>query len=147
MPSTRAELIIRRLTAGDDALVIAAADLFDDPPKPPWVESFLTQPTHHLLMAYRDDRPVGFVTGVEVTHPDKGTEMFLYELSVAPEHRRQGIAKALLAELTAIARARDCYDMWVLTDADNVAALAAYHSSGAADDGEHVMLTWNFAPR
>ena len=35
--------------------------------------------------------PVGMVTGVETTHPDKGTEMFLYELSVdvGPHRRRQ----------------------------------------------------------
>jgi hypothetical protein len=29
-----------------------------------------------LLVAYLDDAPVGMTTGVEMTHPDKGTEMF-----------------------------------------------------------------------
>jgi hypothetical protein len=33
-------------------------------------------------VAYDGERPVGMVTGVETTHPDKGTEMFLYELAV-----------------------------------------------------------------
>jgi ribosomal protein S18 acetylase RimI-like enzyme len=37
--------------------------------------------------------------GVEMTHPDKGTEMFLYELSVAESHRNRGIGSALLAAL------------------------------------------------
>lgn len=140
------ELTVRRLGSGDDADVMDAADLFDQPPQQPWVAKFLRDPTHHLLVACRAGRPVGFVTGVETTHPDKGTEMFLYELAVAADERRQGVAKALLAELIAIARSRGCYDMWVLTDADNAAALAAYRSAGATAESEHVMLTWDWSP-
>jgi hypothetical protein len=41
-----------------------------------------------------DDVDVGFVTGVEMTHPDKGTEMFLYELSVARLLRHVGRHRA-----------------------------------------------------
>ncbi len=80
-----------------------------------------------------------------MTHPDKGTEMFIYELAVAPDERRRGVAKALLGELTDIARERHCYGMWVLTDPDNVAALAAYRSAGASEESEHVMLTWDWS--
>lgn len=122
-----------------------AADLFDQPPQQAWVGSFLRDPTHHLLIACRDGRPVGFVTGVETTHPDKGTEMFVYELAVARDERRRGVAKALLSELTAIAREHHCYGMWVLTDSDNTAALAAYWSAGATAESEHVMLTWDWS--
>ena len=138
------DLTIRSLGSGDDADVMDAADLFDQPPQQPWVGSFLRDPSHHLLIACRAGTPVGFVTGVEMTHPDKGTEMFVYELAVAPDERRRGVAKALLAELAAIARRRHCYDMWVLTDADNTAALAAYRSAGATEQSAHVMLTWNW---
>ena len=138
------DLTIRRLGSGDDADVMDAADLFDQPPHQPWVGVFLRDPAHHLLLACRAGRPVGFVTGVEMVHPDKGREMFLYELAVAAEERRRGVAKALLHELAAIARQRHCYDMWVLTDADNAAALAAYRSSGATEESAHVMLTWEW---
>ncbi|HSP65450.1 MAG TPA: GNAT family N-acetyltransferase [Candidatus Deferrimicrobium sp.] len=139
------ELEVRRLGSGDDADVMDAADLFDQPPRQPWVGSFLRDPTHHLLIASRAGRPVGFVTGVETTHPDKGTEMFVYELAVAPDERRKGVANALLAGLTAIARSRLCYGMWVLTDSDNVAALAAYRSAGATAESDQVMLTWDWS--
>jgi ribosomal protein S18 acetylase RimI-like enzyme len=141
------ELTVRRLGSGDDADVMDAADLFDQPPKQPWVGAFLRDPTHHLLIACRAGRPVGFVTGVEMTHPDKGTEMFVYELAVAPDDRRTGVARALLHELSAVARSRHCYDMWVLTDADNTAALAAYRAAGASEESEHVMLTWDWSER
>ncbi len=138
-------ITVRRLGSGDDADVMDAADLFDQPPQQPWVASFLRNPTHHLLVACRAGMPVGFITGVEMTHPDKGTEMFVYELGVAPDERRKGVAKALLAELQVIARDRHCYDMWVLTDDDNIAARRAYRSSGANEESEHVMLGWDWS--
>lgn len=138
------DLTVRRIGRGDDSLAMEAAPLFDHPPQPSWVASFLIQPTHHLLIAYRGGRAVGFVTGVEMIHPDKGTEMFVYELGVAPDQRQRGVAKALLNELTSVARQRRCYGMWVLTDEDNVAAVSAYRSSGAHDDGEPLMLTWDW---
>ena len=45
------------------------------------------------------DRPVGMISGVETTHPDKGTEMFLYELGVDEDARRRGVATALVNAL------------------------------------------------
>ena len=88
--------------------------------------------------------PVGFVSGVETAHPDKGTEMFLYELSVAEPDRNQGIGRALVGELAALARARGCYGMWVGTEPDNAAALAAYRAAGASEPEAFVSLEWRF---
>jgi hypothetical protein len=34
--------------------------------------------------------------------------------------------------------------MWVLTDDDNVAALATYRGAGAGKDSPNVMLEWDF---
>jgi hypothetical protein len=69
---------IRALGVGDGAAVAAAGHLFDGPPDTAATARFLAEPGHHLLIAYdSDERPVGFVSGVETTHPDKGTEMFL----------------------------------------------------------------------
>lgn len=67
---------------------------------------------HHLLFAYDDDgHVIGMISGVETTHPDKGTEMFLYELGVSPPVRRRGVATALVRALGAVAQARGCYAM------------------------------------
>jgi [ribosomal protein S18]-alanine N-acetyltransferase len=91
-----------------------------------------------------DDRPVGFVSGVEMTHPDKGTEMFLYELNVRPDHRNRGVGRALVRALADVARTNGCYGMWVLTDSGNAAALAAYRAAGAGPAERSVMLEWRF---
>ena len=79
---------------------------FDDPPKPDAKALFLASKGHHLLIVSIDGTPAGFVTGVEMTHPDKGAEMFVYELGVGEEFQRRGIAGALLAELKAVALER-----------------------------------------
>ena len=133
---------IERILSGD--AVLAAAELFDAPPIAAATERFLAQPGHHLLFAYDDDgRAVGMISGVEMTHPDKGTEMFIYELGVAPAARLQGIGARLVAELAVIARRNGCYGMWVGTEVDNMAALATYRRAGAAEEAPFTLLSWD----
>jgi ribosomal protein S18 acetylase RimI-like enzyme len=135
---------IRRLGVGEDAAVVAAGHLLDHRVDAEATARFLADPNDHLLIAYDDaGRPVGFVTGVETTHPDKGTEMFLYELGVDESARRQGIGRALVEALAALARERGCYGMFVLTNDDNVAAMASYRSAGGSTSSPQVMLEWD----
>jgi len=139
------DLEIRRLEPGDEQAVLDAPSLFDDPPEPEATRRFLAEPTHHLLFAFGPGgRPVGFVSGVETTHPDKGTEMFLYELGVDESARRQGVGRTLVEALAAFAEERGCYGMWVLTDDDNVAARTTYERAGAQGSSSHLMLDWSF---
>jgi ribosomal protein S18 acetylase RimI-like enzyme len=135
---------ITHLVPGDDDRLADAGHLFDAPPRPDAIHRFLADPNHHLFLATIDGTAVGFVSGVELTHPDKGTEMFLYELAVDEGHRRSGIGTALVEALRELAHERGCYDMWVLTDEDNDAALGTYRKSGSAESSTHVMLTWPF---
>ena len=67
-------------------------------------EVLLGTDTHHLAIAYVDDAPAGFVSGVEITHPDKATEMFLYELGVDDAFHGRGIGHALVEALRDLAR-------------------------------------------
>lgn len=134
---------IRHLVAGDEDLVLAAAVLFDATPRRDWTERFLAREGHHLLIAYLGDAPVGFVSGVETLHPDKGCEMFVYELGVDEPYRRRGIAKELVRELLHVARERGCYGMWVPLDRDNEAAFATYRSVGATQPDDATILAWS----
>jgi ribosomal protein S18 acetylase RimI-like enzyme len=136
---------IVRLSPGEEHVVLAGADLFDEPPTEGWTARFLSSGGHHLLVALNhEEDPIGFVSGVETTHPDKGTEMFLYELSVHPEHRNQGVGRALVRALADLARGRGCYGMWVGTEPDNAAALATYRAAGADPPEPSVTLSWAF---
>ena len=135
------------MTAADGERVCAASQLFDTDARADWVEGFLDQSNHHLCIAYEGSEPAGFVSGVEMTHPDKGTEMFLYELGVDDAFRGRGVGKALVAALADLARERACYGMWVLTEADNAAAIATYESAGAGEASSQQMLEWRFDAR
>ena len=84
------------------------------------------------------------ISGVETTHPDKGTEMFVYELEVSPEARLRGVGTALVRALAEVARERGCYGMWVGTEPDNAAALATYRRAGATEEAPFVLLNWDF---
>ena len=133
---------IERVT--DAAGVEAAGPLLDRPPAADATRRFLADPGHHLLVAYEADVPAGFVTGVALTHPDQGTEMFLYELGVAEGLRSRGIGRSLVAALAQLARDRGCYGMWVLTDPGNAAAQTAYSAAGGVREADQVFITWTF---
>ena len=137
---------VRVIRVADAAEVHRGKDLFDAAPSDEATLTFLTSSGHHLLFAYdRRGTPVGMVTGVEMTHPDKGTEMFLYELGVADSARRSGVGTALVRALAELARERGCYGMWVLTDTDNEAALATYRRGGAGEEAGSVTLFWDLS--
>ena len=138
------DIEVRRLGPGDEDAVHAAGTLFDAAPQLDATQRFLAEPANHLLVAYDDGVPVGFVSGVELTHPDKGTEMFLYELAVDESHRRRGHGRALIEALVSLARERGCVGMFVFVDDDNEAGRAAYRSAGGADASRPWMVDWTF---
>src|SRR5213592_3759274 len=113
---------LRWMNEHDVDAVVAASALFDEPATREWATRFLADPNHYVCIAYEENEPAGFVSGVEMTHPDKGTEMFLYELGVAERARGRGVGRALVGALADLARKRGCYGMWTATETDNVAA-------------------------
>ncbi len=138
---------IRALGPGDEHAVLAVGFLFDSEPDAEATQRFIDHPGHHLLVAYDDhDRPIGFVSGVELTHPDKGTEMFLYELGVDTSVRRRGVGRALVEALRALARRRRCYGMYTLADDHNKPAQATYVSAGGRATSRPVMIDWKLGP-
>jgi ribosomal protein S18 acetylase RimI-like enzyme len=138
---------LRWMSQGDTDDVVAASRLFDRDVQRDWAQRFLEDPSHHLCIAYENGEPAGFVSGVEITHPDKGTEMFLYELGVDEGFQRRGIGGALTKALVDLAKSRGCHGMWTLTEGDNEAALRTYMSAGVADKEDSVLLEWRLDPK
>jgi ribosomal protein S18 acetylase RimI-like enzyme len=132
-------------TAGAEERVKAAEQVFDDPVDLDATRRFLADDANHLLIAYVDGEPAGFVSGTEITHPDQARpELFLNELGVEEAFRGSGIARALVARLWEIARARGCSGMWVLTDESNVAAQKVYAGAGGVRAGDpQLMFEWD----
>ncbi|MDP1795591.1 MAG: GNAT family N-acetyltransferase [Acidimicrobiales bacterium] len=134
---------IRWMSGSDSDAVVAASHLFDDPVQPELAADFVNRSGHHIAIAYVDDEPAGFVSGVEIAHPDKAVEMLLYELGVDDAFHGRGIGKALVAALRDRAAELGCRGMWVLTDHDNEAAVRTYQSAGGSDLQPQVLIEWD----
>jgi ribosomal protein S18 acetylase RimI-like enzyme len=131
-PSVR----VHRAVLGDEVEVARFEDAFDNRVLPDETRRFLEDERHHLLLGYVDDRPAGFLSAVEVFHPDKRGELFLNEVAVIEGARRRGVARALVDQLKQIGHERGCASMWVLTDEDNAAAMQLYRSTGGDWNGD-----------
>lgn len=122
---------IKRLDVGDAAVLARVAeDVFDEPINPERVAAYLAEPGHIMLVALADNEVVAQVAAVIHRHPDKPTELYLDEVGVAPDFRRQGLAKQMLGEMLAIGKAAGCAEAWVGTEIDNELARKLYESRG-----------------
>lgn len=134
-PKTIADVEFRVLEYGEAPLLQRVADgLFDHPVDHPGAEEFLADPHLHIAVAIRDDRIVGFASGVDYIHPDKPRELWINEVAVARESRNNGIGRGVVEAILSKARQLGCRDAWVLTDADNAAATALYESAGGQEE-------------
>lgn len=140
------EVRVERARQGDEGEVTRFEEAFDNKLLSEETRRFLDDERHYLLLGYVLDRPAGFVSAVEVIHPDKRSELFLNEIGVTEGFRRRGLARALIDELKQVGRERGCASMWVLTDEDNAAAMALYRSAGGLWDGDpQVMFEYDLA--
>ena len=80
---------------------------------------------------------------IAVLYPFYLSRLFVYEVGVAPEARRRGVASELLRELERIARARGIRNGFVLTNEANEAAMELYRSLGGVRPNADDVL-WDF---
>lgn len=94
---------------------------------------FSNRPAAEVLIGELDGSPVGFALFYHNYSTFIGKKgIYLEDLFVQPEHRGHGVGKALLENLAALARDRDCARMeWSVLDW-NAPSIAFYSSLGAA---------------
>jgi aminoglycoside 3-N-acetyltransferase I len=87
--------------------------------------------TNALFLAEVDGVGVGFATANRLQRFDaRQAEVLLYEIAVRDEYQRQGIGRALVAEVLDWAREVGADEVWVLADSDNTRACAFYTATG-----------------
>jgi GNAT superfamily N-acetyltransferase len=119
--------------------LLLAADVFDGPARPGWLDAFLDDPRHHLFVATDGGACVGFLSAVDLLHPDKPPSMWINELGGNETHRRRGLATRLVAALVAQARASGCRDVWVVS-APTEEARGFYASLGWSRTGSDLAM-------
>ena len=121
---------IRVLAPGDEALLVRAVELADEGPlSGERAAAHLADPDLVAVVAVDRGEPVAFVYGYVLRRFEK-TSFFIYSVDVVESHRRRGVAKAMLAKLTAMGRAGRWDEMFVFTNASNAPAMALYSSAG-----------------
>jgi aminoglycoside 3-N-acetyltransferase I len=147
------EIAVRRLGPGDtETLALLARDAPDfdladrSNPEPPLApadaEAYLASPAVLHWAAEREGHVVGELLCHLLPMPSgAGRELLLYAIGVREAYRRQGVGRALIAEMRAWADRARLSDVWVL--ADNPEAEAFYAACGfrrGEDDEQGVLM-------
>jgi aminoglycoside 3-N-acetyltransferase I len=97
---------------------------------------------HFIVVVARSGPPgrevVGGLAAYELQKFERDRrEIYIYDLAVAKEHRRKGVATGLIAALTRVATERGAYVIYVQADRDDAPAIALYQGLGTREDVHH----------
>ena len=139
--------MIRRLNKNDLPLAKALIELWlkddevENPKLPPdkYLEKLLHKDDFYIFVAMEGDQVVGGLTAYEIPmFYREENEMFLFEIGVSREYRKQGIATALIKALKTTCLEKGIKIIFLGTSVDNEAALALYKATG----GEIEIIPW-----
>jgi GNAT superfamily N-acetyltransferase len=134
--------VIRRAVAADAVPLAALLRALNDEP---WLNPQLITPEGIARDLIEDPRAIVFVAehegrpaGIATAHPayDTGQSrwgLFLNDLYVAPEARRHGLGRALVAAVAAEARRTGCDFVWWNADAEDSLAFLFHRTLGAEE--------------
>lgn len=142
-------IAINRLGADDVAelheLLSLFADAFDEldtdnarRPTETYLQELLSGETCIVLTARRNERVIGGLVAYELPKPEQErSEIYIYDLAVAEDCRRDGVATALIDKLKVIAKARRAWVIFVQADHGDDAAISLYTKLGVREDVLH----------
>ncbi len=140
---------IHALRAGNESLMRGLLAVFGkafaDPqtycgqqPDSSYLTRLLAGDSFIAVAALKDGRVVGGLAAYELKKFEQPrSEIYIYDLAVAEECRRQGIATALIGELQRIAAERGAWVIYVQADHGDDPAIALYTKLGVREDVMH----------
>ncbi|MGB5214318.1 MAG: AAC(3)-I family aminoglycoside N-acetyltransferase [Anderseniella sp.] len=140
---------IRRLVSGDVDLVrdmlAVFGQAFEDvhtytqaQPDQQYLDKLLGSETVVVLIALQGADVVGGLVAYELEKLEqRRSEMYIYDLAVAEQHRRRGVATGLIAQVKTIAAERGAYVIFVPADLQDDPAIQLYTKLGIREDVLH----------
>ena len=149
---------IQQLFANDlalmEGLLTVFGEAFDEAdtysasrPSAAYLNRLLSSDYFIAIAALKNGSVVGGLTAYELQKfEQERSEIYIYDLAVAAEHRREGIATALILELKKIAVARAAYVIFVQADIGDDPAIALYTKLGVREDVLHFDIAVDDTP-
>ena len=107
-------------------------------PSRSYLERLLGSDTFIAIAALKDGAVVGGLAAYELRKfEQERSEIYIYDLAVTLDHRRQGIATALIEKLRAVAATRGAWVVFVQADHGDDPAIALYTKLGTREDVMH----------
>jgi len=142
---------VYKLQPGDDELFASMNTLFGEVfndaesftrhrPSKPYVGRLLNNPNFIALVAFEGQTLVGALAAYElVKFEQERSEIYIYDLAVHAQHRRQGVATSLIATLQTMAHERGAWVIFVQADTaeEDKPAIALYTKLGVREEVLH----------
>jgi ribosomal protein S18 acetylase RimI-like enzyme len=120
-------------SAFDDRKSYLSAQPDDD-----YLRRLLSSDTFIAVATFDGMTPVGGIAAYVLPKFEQArSEIYIYDLAVHEQHRRQGVATALITELKRLAIERGAYVIYVQADNGDDAAIALYTKLGTREDVMH----------
>ncbi len=98
-----------------------------NPPKDSYLSEVLADKNYIALVTTLDNEVVGGLVAHVLPKIDQAhSELYLYDLAVASEHRRKGVATQLIESLKEVGRGVGAYVIFVQADNVDLGAVALY---------------------
>ncbi|HEY0630396.1 MAG TPA: GNAT family N-acetyltransferase [Sphingomicrobium sp.] len=108
------------------------------PPSRDHMRKLLADPKFIPLVARIGDEMVGAIAAYElVKFEAERSEIYIYDLAVREQHRRRGVATALIEALQPIAREKGAWVIYVQADPPDAPAVALYDKLGTREEVYH----------
>jgi aminoglycoside 3-N-acetyltransferase I len=128
-----------------EALLGVFAEAFEDPqsyndhrPDADYLRALLARESFIALVALKGGDVVGGIAAYQLDKFEQArSEIYIYDLAVAFEQRRQGIAEGMIRELQRIAAERGASVIFVQADRGDDPAIALYRKLGKREDVLH----------
>jgi aminoglycoside 3-N-acetyltransferase I len=144
---------INRLGRNDVAQMQALnglfAEVFEDPesyasapPSASYLQQLLSNDLNFALVALKGSNIIGGLFAYQLQKFEQArSEIYIYDLAVSAQHRRRGVATALIMALRDLAQQRDCWVIYVQADYVDAPAVALYTKLGLREDVLHFDIT------
>lgn len=134
-----------------EQLLSVFAEAFEDTttynekrPNIDYLKDLLNTPYFIALVATENNQVVGGLVAYELKKFEQvRSEIYIYDLAVAHNYRRQGIASELIQNLKTIASQRGAYVIFVQADYGDDPAIALYTKLGIREDVMHFDISIN----